>query len=141
MPTRYGFLYGAMVGVLIIACPCALGLATPMSIMVGVGRGALAGILIKDAASLEALAKIDTLVIDKTGTLTEGKIQVTDIHSLINENEDTLLQKAASLEALSEHPLSRAIVNKALETAVLLLLFILKIIAFKCAVCSMQNAN
>ena len=104
-----------MVAVLIIACPCALGLATPMSIMVGVGRGALAGILIKDAASLETLAKIDTLVVDKTGTITEGKIQVTDIHSLIDGYEDTLLQNAASLEALSEHPLSRAIVNEALE--------------------------
>jgi len=97
------------VSVLIIACPCALGLATPLSIMVGVGRGALSGILIKDAKSLEEASKIDTVVVDKTGTLTEGKITL--------ETSDIpfpLLQKAASLEALSEHPIARAFTAKPL---------------------------
>lgn len=103
------------VAVLIIACPCALGLATPMSIMVAIGRGAQNGILIKDAASLELLAKVDTIVVDKTGTLTTGKIQVTSIHAQDSGQEDSLLQKAASVEVHSEHPLSRAIVAKAKE--------------------------
>ena len=103
------------VAVLIIACPCALGLATPMSIMVGTGRGAREGILIRDAAALEVLAKIDTLVIDKTGTLTVGKPQVIQIINLSSQDADTLLLYAASLEKGSEHPLAAAIVEKAQE--------------------------
>jgi len=110
------FSYGlvAAVAVLIIACPCALGLATPMSIMVGVGRGAGLGVLIKNAESLERLEKVDTLVIDKTGTLTEGKPSVTGIVTVANglaENE--LLRLAASVERASEHPLAEAIVREA----------------------------
>ena len=101
------------VAVLIIACPCALGLATPMSIMVGTGRGAREGILIKDAAALEVLAKIDTLVIDKTGTLTVGKPQVIQIINLSNQDTDTLLSYAATLEKGSEHPLAAAIIEEA----------------------------
>lgn len=106
------FSYGliAAVSVLIIACPCALGLATPMSIMVGVGKGAQAGVLIKNAEALERMEKIDTLVIDKTGTLTEGKPTVTKIVSADDFNEDELLAFAASLEQSSEHPLAHAIV-------------------------------
>lgn len=106
------FSYGliAAVSVLIIACPCALGLATPMSIMVGVGKGAQAGVLIKNAEALERMEKIDTLVIDKTGTLTEGKPTVTKIVSAAAFNEDELLAFAASLEQSSEHPLAHAIV-------------------------------
>lgn len=94
------------VAVLIIACPCALGLATPVSIMVGVGRGALEGLLIKDAASLETAAKVDTVVVDKTGTLTEGKPLLT------YSTSDEVLQIAASLEVASEHPLAKPIVEK-----------------------------
>ncbi|MCB1690146.1 MAG: heavy metal translocating P-type ATPase [Halioglobus sp.] len=101
------------VSVLIIACPCALGLATPMSIMVGVGRGAHEGVLIKDAASLETLEKIDTLVVDKTGTLTEGKPSLQVVVPLPGFTEDELLQYASAAEALSEHPLARSIVNGA----------------------------
>jgi heavy metal translocating P-type ATPase len=100
----------AAVSVLIIACPCALGLATPMSIMVGVGKGAQAGVLIKNAEALERLEKVDTLVIDKTGTLTEGKPTVTKIVTVNNFAEDDLLLLAASLEQNSEHPLAHAIV-------------------------------
>jgi Cu+-exporting ATPase len=100
------------VAVLIIACPCALGLATPMAIMVGVGRGARAGILIKNAEALEILETIDTLVVDKTGTLTEGKPQVTGMISL-NDGNRELLRLAASLERASEHPLASAIVQAA----------------------------
>jgi Cu+-exporting ATPase len=107
----------AAVAVLIIACPCALGLATPMSIMVAVGRGAHAGVLIRNAEALESLAKVDTLVIDKTGTLTEGKPTVTS--SQVFEgggvSKDTLLSLTASLEQSSEHPLARAIVRSAKE--------------------------
>jgi Cu+-exporting ATPase len=108
----YGLI--AAVSVLIIACPCALGLATPMSIMVGVGRGAQAGVLIKNAESLERMEKVDTLVVDKTGTLTEGKPKVTKI---IAEglSEDELLSFAASLEQPSEHPLAHAVVVAAKE--------------------------
>jgi Cu+-exporting ATPase len=98
------------VAVLIIACPCALGLATPMSIMVGVGRGAREGVLIKNAAALETLEKVKVLVVDKTGTLTEGKPQVTDIRVADGGREDDLLQLAASLEQGSEHPLASAVV-------------------------------
>jgi Cu+-exporting ATPase len=101
------------VAVLIIACPCALGLATPMSIMVGVGRGATAGILIKDAAALEALEKIDTLVVDKTGTLTEGRPRVVTVEAVEGFLEADLLKLAASVERGSEHPLAAAIVDAA----------------------------
>ena len=103
----------AAVSVLIIACPCALGLATPMSIMVGVGKGAQAGVLIKNAEALEQMEKVDTLVIDKTGTLTEGRPAVTKIVTTKNFKEDDLLMLAASLEQGSEHPLAHAIVMAA----------------------------
>jgi len=101
------------VAVLIIACPCALGLATPMSIMVGTGRGAQAGVLIKNAEALEILEKVDTLIVDKTGTLTEGKPRLTSIVAMGNEDESALLRLAASLERGSEHPLAAAIVSGA----------------------------
>ena len=109
------FAYGlvAAVSVLIIACPCALGLATPMSIMVGVGRGAQFGVLIKNAEALERMEKIDTLVVDKTGTLTEGKPKVVAIRTLAGLGEDEFLRLAASLERASEHPLATAIVGAA----------------------------
>ena len=100
------------VSVLIIACPCAVGLATPMSIMVGVGRGAQEGVLIKDAAALETLEKVDTLVVDKTGTLTRGKPSLTRVIALAGA-EDELLRLAAAAESNSEHPLARAIVDGA----------------------------
>ncbi|MBS1165270.1 MAG: actP [Proteobacteria bacterium] len=105
----------AAVSVLIIACPCALGLATPMSIMVGVGRGASQGILIRDAEALERMEKVDVLVVDKTGTLTEGKPKVTAIKPLSGTDEGELLALAASLERASEHPLAAAIVAAAEE--------------------------
>ncbi len=103
------------VAVLIIACPCALGLATPMSIMVGTGRGATAGVLIKNAEALEMLEKVDTLVIDKTGTLTEGRPRLVKVIALPPWNESTVLQFAASLEQGSEHPLASAIIRGANE--------------------------
>ena len=111
------FAYGlvAAVTVLIIACPCALGLATPMSIMVGVGRGARAGVLIKNAEALERMEKIDTLVVDKTGTLTEGKPKVISIVPVGAVNENELLRFAASVEQASEHPLAQAIAEAANE--------------------------
>ena len=111
------FAYGvvAAVTVLIIACPCALGLATPMSIMVGVGRGARAGVLIKNAEALERMEKIDTLVVDKTGTLTEGKPKVISIVPVGAFNESELLRFAASVEQASEHPLAQAIAEAANE--------------------------
>jgi Cu+-exporting ATPase len=99
----------AAVTVLIIACPCALGLATPMSIMVAVGRGAQAGILVKNAAALERLEKVNTLVVDKTGTLTEGKPRVTGLYPSFNVDQDVLLIVAQALEKNSEHPLAQAI--------------------------------
>lgn len=105
----------AAVSVLIIACPCALGLATPMSIMVGVGRGAQTGVLIKDAEALERLEKIDTLIVDKTGTLTEGRPAVTGIKTVSDWQENELLRLAASLERGSEHPLADAILRAAKE--------------------------
>lgn len=105
----------AAVSVMIIACPCALGLATPMSIMVGVGKGAQVGVLIKNAEALERMEKVDTLVIDKTGTLTEGKPTVTQIVTIDELAEDVLLALAASLEQGSEHPLAHAIVTAAKE--------------------------
>lgn len=103
------------IAVLIIACPCALGLATPMSIMVGVGRGAEMGILIKNAESLEILEKVNTVVMDKTGTLTEGKPRITQIGTVSNWSEDKLLKVAAAVERNSEHPLALAIVKRAQE--------------------------
>lgn len=103
------------VAVLIIACPCALGLATPMSIMVGTGRGATAGVLIKNAEVLEILEKVDTLVVDKTGTLTEGKPRLQSVRMLAHYEENEVLRLAASLERGSEHPLAAAIVEGALE--------------------------
>ena len=110
---RYAYGLVAAVAVLIIACPCALGLATPMSIMVGVGRGAQAGVLIRDAEALERMEKVDTIVVDKTGTLTEGKPSVTAIATVKGGDEDELLRLAASVEKLSEHPLAAAIVAAA----------------------------
>jgi len=101
------------VAVLIIACPCALGLATPVSIMVGVGRGASLGVLIKNAESLELMEKVDTLVVDKTGTLTEGRPSVTEVVASTGFDEDDLLRIAAGVERASEHPLGQAIVNAA----------------------------
>ena len=111
---RFAYGFVASVTVLIIACPCALGLATPMAIMVGVGRGAGAGVLIKNAEALERMEKIDTLVIDKTGTLTEGKPKLVAIVSPELE-EDDILRLAASIERASEHPLARAIVAAATD--------------------------
>ncbi|MEL3891720.1 heavy metal translocating P-type ATPase [Ferrovibrio sp. MS7] len=105
----------AAVSVLIIACPCALGLATPMSIMVGVGRGAQLGVLIKNAEALERMEKVDTIVVDKTGTLTEGKPKLTQIRTTAQIGQDRLLYFAASLERSSEHPLAQAIVQLAAE--------------------------
>jgi Cu+-exporting ATPase len=113
---RLGHALVAAVAVLIIACPCALGLATPMSIMVAVGRGAAAGVLVRNAEALELLAKVDTLVIDKTGTLTEGKPELAKIELLnnfTNAASDEVLAVAASLERHSEHPLARAVVGAA----------------------------
>ncbi|MBW8787763.1 MAG: heavy metal translocating P-type ATPase, partial [Rhizobium leguminosarum] len=108
----------AAVAVLIIACPCALGLATPMSIMIATGRGAQEGVLIKDAEALERFSKVDTLIVDKTGTLTEGKPKLTDIVTFGGVGENRLLSLAASLERGSEHPLAEAIVSGAEERGV-----------------------
>ncbi|MDK4706031.1 heavy metal translocating P-type ATPase [Rhizobium sp. CNPSo 4062] len=105
----------AAVAVLIIACPCALGLATPMSIMIATGRGAHEGVLVRDAEALERFAKVDTLIVDKTGTLTEGKPNLTDIVTAAGTDEARLLSLAASLERGSEHPLAEAIVAGAKE--------------------------
>jgi Cu+-exporting ATPase len=112
---RYAYGLVAAVTVLIIACPCALGLATPMSIMVGVGRGAQAGVLIKNAEALERMEKIDTLVVDKTGTLTEGKPKVVAIATAAGYDENEVLRLAASVEKASEHPLALAMVTAAQE--------------------------
>ena len=112
---RMAFGLVAAVSVLIIACPCALGLATPMSIMVGVGRGAQAGVLIRNAEALERMEKIDTLVVDKTGTLTEGKPKVVAIVPAEGFDEREILRLAASVERASEHPLADAIVRSAQE--------------------------
>jgi Cu+-exporting ATPase len=114
---RFAFGLVAAVTVLIIACPCALGLATPMSIMVGVGRGAEVGVLIKNAEALERMEKIDTLVVDKTGTLTEGKPKVVALVPAHGFEENQVLRLAASLEKASEHPLALAIVAAAQERA------------------------
>jgi P-type Cu+ transporter len=116
------FAYGlvAAVAVLIIACPCALGLATPMSIMVGVGRGAQAGILIKNAEALERMEKVDTLVVDKTGTLTEGRPKVVTVVPAGDLDENEVLRLAAGVERASEHPLARAIVEAAGERKIVI---------------------
>jgi P-type Cu+ transporter len=106
------------IAVLIIACPCALGLATPMAIMVGTGRGALAGVLVKNAEALEILGKVDTIVLDKTGTLTEGKPRVTQVTAAPGFSECDLLHVAATLERGSEHPLAGAILSAAAAQAV-----------------------
>jgi Cu+-exporting ATPase len=117
---RFAHALIAAVAVLIIACPCALGLATPISIMVAVGRGAHAGVLVRNAEALETLAKVDTLVVDKTGTLTEGKPEVAAIAAAPESGftQDRLLRLAASVESASEHPLARAIVRRAKEQGV-----------------------
>ena len=112
---RFAFGLVAAVTVLIIACPCALGLATPMSIMVGVGRGAEVGVLIKNADALERMEKIDTLVVDKTGTLTEGKPKVVSVVPAAGLDQNEVLRLAASVEKASEHPLALAIVSAAQE--------------------------
>jgi P-type Cu+ transporter len=112
---QFSYALIAAVSVLIIACPCALGLATPMSIMVGVGRGASIGVLVKNAEALERMEKVDTLVIDKTGTLTEGRPRVTAVTSVGKISEDDILRQAAAIERLSEHPLAAAVVKAADE--------------------------
>jgi len=119
-PPSMSFGLIAAVAVLIIACPCALGLATPMSIMVGVGRGARSGVLIKNAEALERMEKIDTLVVDKTGTLTEGKPKVVAIRPVADVTEIELLRLAASVERASEHPLARAVVSAAEDRGIVL---------------------
>jgi Cu+-exporting ATPase len=110
---RFAYALVAAVSVLIIACPCALGLATPMSIMVGVGRGASAGVLVKSAEALETLARVDTLVVDKTGTLTEGRPRLVAVSGLDGQDDPEALRLAATLERGSEHPLAGAIVAAA----------------------------
>ena len=110
---RFGHALLNAIAVLIIACPCALGLATPMSIMVGTGRGAHAGVLVKDAEALQLLERVDTLVIDKTGTLTEGRPTLVDVEVAMGFRRADVLSAAAAVEARSEHPLARAIVEAA----------------------------
>ena len=117
-PPRMAYALVNAVAVLIIACPCALGLATPMSIMVGIGRGARAGVLIRSAEALERMEKVDTLVVDKTGTLTEGKPRLQSAVTSSGTDESTLLRLAASLEQGSEHPLAAAIVAGVAERGV-----------------------
>ncbi|MGO9049950.1 MAG: copper-transporting P-type ATPase [Xanthobacteraceae bacterium] len=117
-PPAFAYALVAAVSVLIIACPCALGLATPMSIMVGVGKGATAGVLIKNAEALERFEKIDTLVVDKTGTLTEGKPRVVAVAPAEGFDEATVLALGASLERASEHPLAAAIVASAKQRSI-----------------------
>jgi Cu+-exporting ATPase len=109
------------IAVLIIACPCALGLATPMSIMVGAGRGATAGVLVKNAEALETMEKVDTVIVDKTGTLTEGKPKLISVIPTAGHNETEILKLAASLEAASEHPLAAAIIAGAKDRAIALI--------------------
>src|SRR5947209_346413 len=106
------------VAVLIIACPCALGLATPMSIMVAIGKGATMGVLFRNAEAIEVLRRVDTLVIDKTGTLTEGKPKLVSVAAAAGTSERELLRLAASLERGSEHPLAAAIVKGAVERGI-----------------------
>jgi len=109
----------SFVGILVIACPCALGLATPTAIIVGVGKGAKEGILIKDAATLEKLHKVNTVVVDKTGTITKGKPTLVDIQNFLNQKDEELISILASLEKKSEHPIAHAIVNYAQEKNIL----------------------
>jgi Cu+-exporting ATPase len=120
-PPSFAYALVAAVSVVIIACPCALGLATPMSIMVGVGKGATAGVLIKNAEALERMEKVDTLVVDKTGTLTLGKPKVTAVVPAPSFDESVLLRFAASVERASEHPLAAAVVAAAIERKIDLL--------------------
>jgi Cu+-exporting ATPase len=120
-PPAYAHALVNAVAVLIIACPCALGLATPMAIMVGTGRGAAEGILIRNAEALETFEKVNTLVVDKTGTLTEGKPRLTSVIPAEGFNETELLQMVASLEKASEHPLAAAILAAAKEKTIELL--------------------
>ena len=115
---RLAYAVVSAVAVLIIACPCALGLATPVSIMVGTGKGAQMGVLIKDAEALETLEKVDTLVVDKTGTLTEGRPRLVTVDVVGESDEETILRAVASLERASEHPLARAIVEGAAHRGV-----------------------
>ncbi len=115
---RFAYAIVNAVAVLIIACPCALGLATPMSVIVGVGRGAQAGVLIKKAEAMELMEKVSILVLDKTGTLTEGKPRLTTVFPIDSLSEDELLAAAAAVEQHSEHPLATAIVNGAKERGV-----------------------
>jgi Cu2+-exporting ATPase/Cu+-exporting ATPase len=110
----------SFVGILVIACPCALGLATPTAIIVGVGKGAKEGILIKDAATLEKLHTVDTLVVDKTGTITKGKPELVSIHIFSSHTEDEILSILASLEQRSEHPIAHAILQRAQEKSLTL---------------------
>lgn len=110
---RLAHAFVAAVAVLIIACPCALGLATPMSVMVGVGRGAKEGVLIKNAEVLEVMEKVDTVVVDKTGTLTQGRPEVTGVETFGDWSEDDVLRMAAAVESQSEHPLAQAVVRRA----------------------------
>jgi Cu+-exporting ATPase len=117
---RYAYGLVAAVTVLIIACPCALGLATPMSVMVGVGRGARAGVLIRNAEALERMEKVDTLIVDKTGTLTEGKPKIVTVVTAPGFQQDEALRLAASVERASEHPLASAIVAAAQESGLAL---------------------
>ncbi len=117
---RLAFAIANSVAVLIIACPCALGLATPMSIMVGVGRGAQEGVLVREAAALENAEKITHLITDKTGTLTEGRPVVSEVMAVAAGGEPDLLRRAAALERLSEHPLARAVVRRAEDDALAL---------------------
>ena len=115
-PPRMAYALVNAVAVLIIACPCALGLATPMSVMVGTGRGATAGVLIRNAEALEVLEKVDTMVLDKTGTLTEGRPRVVSV--MAEQNEADVIRFAASLERASEHPLAAAVIRSAVDTRV-----------------------
>ena len=117
---RFAFALVNMVAVLIIACPCALGLATPMSIMVGTGKGATIGVLIKNAEVLESMENVDTLVVDKTGTLTEGKPKVVSIQSIGTVSKSELLTWTASVEKVSEHPLAESIISEAQEKELIL---------------------
>jgi P-type Cu+ transporter len=117
---RFAYALVNAVAVLIIACPCALGLATPMAVMVGTGRGAHAGVLVRNAESLELMEKVDTLVLDKTGTLTEGKPRMTQVIATDSVSENDLLRLVASLERSSEHPLAAAIVKAAEERGLML---------------------
>lgn len=117
LPFSQALSYGlvSFVGILVIACPCALGLATPTAIIVGVGKGAKEGILIKDATTLEKMHKVNTLVVDKTGTITKGKPELTSIQNFSDKNNNELLKILASLEQKSEHPIAHAIVSSAKE--------------------------